>query len=174
MDFCKSNINAVKFEVIHATDMEAVRLQQQMRFELGKTIPGARSYHYFKPLDGNKILFKRISSDRSCDGQVSFDNPTPLKITIDECKISAFVSCLYDSHWWVGIVEEIDKENQEICGNFMHPHGPSRSFFWTEHIDRCWVAINNVVCKINVPTTTSGRTYKLDEQDLSKIAECTK
>ena len=50
LDFCKTNIPAIEFIYISKERMGDVRLDLKERFALGQTIPGIRSYHFFKPV----------------------------------------------------------------------------------------------------------------------------
>jgi len=34
---------------------------------------------------------------------------------------------------------------------FMHPSGPSRSFFWPQQEDTCWVPLKHFLCVIDAP-----------------------
>ena len=47
-----------------------------------------------------------------------------------------YVSCLYDK-WWVGIIINIDKEEEDVQMKLMHPSRPSRSFQWPNVDDIC-------------------------------------
>ena len=40
-----------------------------------------------------------------------------------------YVACIYDAKWWVDLLEEVDKCNNDILVNFMHPFGPSKHLF---------------------------------------------
>ena len=51
----------------------------------------------------------------------------------------SYVACIYDAKWWVGLVEEVDKCNNNILVNFMHPFGPSKTFIWPQREDKCYV-----------------------------------
>ena len=54
MIFCKTNIPGIEFFYISKERMEEVRLELKGRFALGQTIPGTRSYHFFKPVSSNR------------------------------------------------------------------------------------------------------------------------
>ena len=78
------------------------------------------------------------------------------------------VSCLYHNKWWVGIVTNVDKE-EYVHVKFMHPSCRSRSFRWP-HVDICWVPNEHILCKIDIPITSSGRFYSILEHD-RKVTE---
>ena len=67
--------------------------------------------------------------------------------------LSDYVDCLYESKWWVGLVIEVDREDQDV-------------FHWPEPCDDiCWVSVAHVLAKVEVPTTASGRQYHLASRD---------
>ena len=41
--------------------MKKTRLELKERFSLDQTIPGTRSYHFFKPLSSNVVSYKRTA-----------------------------------------------------------------------------------------------------------------
>jgi len=53
----------------------------------------------------------------------------------------------------------------------MHPHGPARSFFWPASDDTCLVPACHILYTIEVPVTTTGRQYKLNENNTEKISK---
>ena len=163
------NILSVKFFSTLSKDMDIIRCDQKARFEMGKTIPGTRSYHYFMPVDNKMIKYKRTSVSPAFEGEYSFDIQHEAQIDFEQCKLMTYVCCSYDGFWWIGMIKEMDRDNKEIKVHFMHPHGPSRSYFWPTRVDSCWVPMQNVLCKIDIPLTISGRTYTLKDTDLSTI-----
>lgn len=167
-EFCKSNITGIKFLKVTKMDMAPIRQALSNRFENGKTIPGTRSYHHFFPLSEGKISYKRVSDDEAAAGTFTFfDNVTAEQVS--DVKTMEFIACQYDSFWWVGLVEEINQEQKDFLVNFMHPHGPSKSFKWPTRDDQCWVPFDKFICKIDTPKTATGRMYQISDSDYEKI-----
>ena len=52
--------------------------------------------------------------------------------------------------------------------DFMHPHGPRKTFNWPESDDTCYVPTKNILCVISTPTTSTGRMYKITDEDYQK------
>ena len=48
---------------------------------------------------------------------------------------------------------------------FLHPHGPSKTFSWPSVADKCFVLASNILFVITVPTTISGRMYQISDTD---------
>ena len=63
---------------------------------------------------------------------------------MEQLPIQSYVACNYDEHWWVGCIAEKDESGGDIRVNFLHPFGPSRSFFWPAKEDKCWIPLDNV------------------------------
>ena len=87
--------------------------------------------------------------------------------------ITAFnhVSCLYEGKWWIGVVTEVNHEEDDVSVKFMHPHGPARSFHWPNTDDICWVPKAHIVCKIDIPETISGRQYNISKDDYANVTK---
>jgi len=73
--------------------------------------------------------------------------------------------------WWIGIIREVDKEQDDARINFMHPHGPSQSFHWPQVDDMCWVPITHLLCSVDTPTTITGRQYSITQAEVKKVEE---
>ena len=81
----------------------------------------------------------------------------------------SYITCVYDEKWWVGLVEEVDNDNNDIYVNFMHPFGPSKTFFWPAREDRCHVALSSIFMILSIPTTTAGRSYSFAPKDVEDV-----
>ena len=80
-----------------------------------------------------------------------------------------FVVVLYDDEHWIGLVEFVNKENEDVKVKFMHPHYPSRCYCWPAREDTCLVPPVNFLCRINAPMTITGRQYHLCDNDITLI-----
>ena len=151
--------------------MEEIRKNLKLRYKMGSTVPGTRTYHCFIPISTDEIQFERISADAEFSGSFKFTASLTegIESKISEVKRMDFVACYYDMHWWIGLLEDINRENKDCKIKFMHPHGPAASFCWPIMDDICWVPFDKLICKIEAPETLTGRTYKLRIQDTMKI-----
>ena len=52
--------------------MVQLRSIQKLRFQLGKTIPGTRSFDFFQRTDHRTLKFERTSIDKGIAGEHSF------------------------------------------------------------------------------------------------------
>lgn len=93
-------------------------------------------------------------------------NLTDGLVNIDYEKISGFVTAIYDDFWWLGCVLGKNDESQEVTISFLHPSGPSPSFFYPNKPDVLNVNPRTVLLKVN-PVTETGRVYKLSEAEMS-------
>ncbi|GBM10571.1 hypothetical protein AVEN_142769-1 [Araneus ventricosus] len=62
-----------------------------------------------------------------------------------EPSLHNYVACVYEESWWFELVSELNKEGYYIIA-FMHPHGPSETFYWPERQDECPVPSQHVLC----------------------------
>ena len=81
-----------------------------------------------------------------------------------EVAVSQFVSCVYENSLWIGVVCEIDLENEDVMVKFLHPRFPSPS-----RNDMCLVPNIHIICKISAPTTATGRQYTISVEHIEKV-----
>ena len=143
-----------------------VECHAEKRFEDGNTVPSKRSSHYFIPQSASQIGHKLCSKDHSFVDIHDFKIPT--RAYIGDIAPSSYISCMYNSLWWVGLVNEVDEEQGDVDLQFMHPHGPRKTFNLPQGGDSYYVPIKNIVCAIQAPTTTTGRTYRICDEDYDK------
>ena len=93
------------------------------------------------------------------------DFKIPNFVDIGSITPSSYVSCVYNSFWWIALVDNVDKDQGDVYVHFMHPHGPRKTFNWPQRADSCHIPVKNIVCAIQAPTTTTGRTYKICDKD---------
>ena len=174
-EFCLNNIKGIIFHKIEKERMIEVRIKLKARFQLSKTIPGTRSFHQFNPESIDTVSFKRTSEDLNVSGSFSFtSHGTDINdINIDTLKVSDFILCTYDSFQWIGMIGEINNTEKDVMVKFMHPHGPFNQLFWPSRADECWVPINNILCSIEAPVTTTGRMYSLTVNTSKQILKLT-
>ena len=111
----------------------------EKRFEDGKTVPGTRSSHHFIPQSASQIGHKLCSED---DSFVDIhDLKIPTRVDIGDIAPSSYISCVYNSLWWVGLVNKVDEEQGDVDVQFMHPHGPRETFSWPQGGDSYYVPI---------------------------------
>ena len=45
-------------------------------------------------------------------------------------RLSGYVTCVYESEWWLACVLGVDSENAKVKLNFLHPYGPTSSYHY--------------------------------------------
>jgi len=166
LELCEEEMPSIKFFGISKEDMTAVRSFLQKRFAEGKTIPGTRSSHHFIPVSATEIGHKLTSEDTSFVDIINFNISSPL--STKDIQMSSYITCIYNAFWWVGLVTDVDSEEGDVQVTFMHPHGPRKTFNWPQHDDIVYVSVKNVICQIEPPTTSTGRTYTITDNDFTK------
>ena len=87
------------------------------------------------------------------------------QLDLTKFTVSKFVSCRYDTFWWIGLIQNIDEDAGDLEIKFLHPHGPSRNFYWPSKEDLCYVPLTNILCLLSPPSTSTGRMYKILDDD---------
>ena len=136
MVFFRQTSPGIEFFYISKKRMEEVRLELKGRFALGQTIPGTRSYHFFKPVSSNVVAFKHTVEDDAFAGSFNITGETDFDgMNTETVRLNEYVACRYNEKWWIGVVEEVDRVEQGVKINFLHPSGPARSFRWPRKPD---------------------------------------
>ena len=163
-DYCKEEVKGVHVSFISTEDMIPVRSMLDARFQKLCTLPGTRSFHQFVPLSESLMAAKRVSEDQSygIEFNLVLGEENTVNMTKDP-KVSDFAVCSYDEEYWIGLIDEVDEEHDDVKVKFMHPSYPARSFSWPKRDDTCFVPIVNVAFIIGAPMTITGRQYKLDD-----------
>lgn len=169
MKHCIQKLPSITFMDLQQEDLDSLRITLNDRFTEATAIKGTRGFHYFEPLSSSSIGMKRVSSDSEFAIVVALQC-TPTVSLLPNVAEGKFLSIVYDHKWYIGVVQELDRTNDDLLVNFMHPNGPSRSFYWPQQEDLCWVPFQHVLCVIDVPSlaTTRGQ-YHLSTQCKKKI-----
>ena len=85
-------------------------------------------------------------------------------------QLTGYVTCVYDQHWWVAYVQEVDVHNSLVKLKFLHPHGPSASFRYPRREDILTVPIADVLTVVD-PRTATGRVYTLSKKESQDASE---
>ena len=134
--------------------MDIVQSEQSDQFSMTHALPGTSNYHQLLPIRYSIIGAKHVSSDE--EFAIKFDvlsrkiiaANTPISI-----KESDSVVCHYDEKYWIGLVLALDREQRDICVNFMHPDYPCRPFLWPKREDICYIPEADLVCHIGAPVS---------------------
>ena len=95
------------------------------RFKESMAIPGTRKYHWFAPLNKEEMMVYPISSGTGEKKRTRKSHVTTEHVPISENLRSArpgdYISCIYDSVVWYGIVEKYCEQFDDYTVNFLHP-----------------------------------------------------
>ena len=68
--------------------------------------------------------------------------------------ITGFVTCVYDSQWWLGCVLDISADTEEVTIRFLHPCSPAPSFVYPRNLDLLVTHCTSVLTKMDSTTVT--------------------
>ena len=100
--------------------------------------------------------------------QFDFDKSLTKEIDIKNITCFSYVSYIYDTLWWVGIVTKVNANEGDLKIEFLHPHGPRKTFSWPSVADKCFVPASNILCIITAPTTITGQMYRISDTDFEQ------
>ena len=167
LDLCVREIPSITFFGVNQEEMVNVRADLEDRFAKSNTMTGTRSSHHFAPISCSKIAHKLTREDSEFL-QFDFDKSLTEEIDIKNIKCFSYVSYIYNTFWWVGIVTEVNVHEGDLKIEFLHPHRPRKTFSWSSVADKYFVPASNVLCVITAPTTTTGRMYQITDTDFEQ------
>ncbi|GBM94862.1 hypothetical protein AVEN_141441-1, partial [Araneus ventricosus] len=141
-EFCKVNIANITFQHISKEAVDSTSLTLESRLKDTQTLPGTRLFHNFQPIDDlGMIEARRISRDETPALTFNLLKHQTLLVKMKDLYPGCFVGCIYDNLWYFGMVSEVNAEEEDVTVKFLHPNGPSLSFFWPNREDVCAVPI---------------------------------
>ena len=163
LEVCKE-MSAIKFFDISQEEMVVTRKFLEERYSKGDTVVGTKSSRHFVPISSSKIGHKLCSEDDSYVNTHDFDLPTILHES--DLAPMQYVTCVHDKFWWIGMVQTV--EGGEARVKFMNPRGGLRKNFTWREIENVWcIPIKRILCIVS-PTTPTGRTYTITEEEYRK------
>ena len=90
------------------------------------------------------------------------------EIDIKNIKCFSYVSCIYNTFWWVDIVTEVNVHEGDLNIEFLHPHGPRKTFSWPSAADKYFVPASNILCATTAPTTATQQMYQISDTDFEQ------
>ena len=171
LDLCEKEIKTTKFYGISNEEMIVVRRELKERFEKSERVPGTRASHHYFPISCSQIAHKLTSDDPSFTNIFDFDKDFTERLNfLKDLKVFSYVSCIYGGYWWIGMVTNLNDDEGDATIDFVHPHGPIKSFNWPSRSDKCYVPITNILTIIETPkTTTTGRSYSISDKEYNMI-----
>ena len=170
-DWAQQNINAIHFAYADAKDIEDTEKSIKDRLDGSKSITGTQKLHAFLAIPNSKVeVMTKEYSLAAChvNERVSL---FPSKELIPMEQIQNYVTCEYDGRWWLALVLETTNETKEVKVNFLHPAGPSPSFNFPRREDTLVVPQESILTKVS-PTTATGRTYQLSNEEMNEASKC--
>ena len=164
--FVESSLNGINAEFLTCADWQTEEDLLCERFSIAKTIAGTQRLHGFKPLSKSILRAWEFSASSSAR-EVSVFKDTVREAKVEFRAIAGYIAVEYDGKWWIAYVNEIFPQSNEVSVNFLYPHGPSRSYFYSRRPDSLVVDVDDILVQLS-PTTVTGRTYHLSEDDTDK------
>ena len=147
--------------------MQVVRASLKDFFDASETIPGTRKNHPFIDQSKSKLMPKLTSKDNTF---LTFDFLNVFeKIDLVSFKTFSYIACTYGDFWWIGMVSEVNMDEQDVMVEVLHPHGPQKTFKWPRNPDRCHVPAKSILCTISMPVTSAECICNISDKEYDTI-----
>ena len=161
--FVESSLNGINAEFLTCVDWQTEEDLLRERFSIAKTVAGTQQLHGFKPLSKSILRAWEFSASSSAR-EASVVKDTVREAEVELRAIAGYIAVEYDGKWLIAYVNEIFPQSNEVSVNFLHPHGPSPSYFYPRRLDSLVVDVDDILVQLS-PTTVTGRIYHLSEDD---------
>lgn len=173
-EWATENLTAVHCEFVTLAEVDALRTKDL--YENAIKIQGIRSNHCFKPiLESQQLFMCRISNDlqHGLGSKIVYGHKPHLASSLHTAyQRGHYVAAVYDFKWFIGLVTDIYEEDSDIMISFMKQSVSNvKHFLWPQKTDELWVPVSHILCKISPPSTSTGRTYSICDDDFSTIAD---
>ena len=179
------------FIYVTQADIDEAMPCLKARYELAKTIPGTRSFHYFKPISENEIIAKKYSSATRSERKTAFKLPVAEESDVEEpdveeqdeveqevieeneeviFKVGEYVAIKIGTGFQVGLIYE--EEDGDLKLQMMIRKG--KSFQWPDPEKLETVSPSDIVSIVEAPTTATGRLYQLTKDEYKRLEDLTK
>ena len=165
--FVESSLNGINVEFLTYADWQTEEDLLRERFSIAKTIAGTRRLHDFKPLSKSILRAWEFSASSSAR-EVSVVTDNVREVEVELRAIAGYIAVEYDGKWWIAYVNEIFSQSNKVSVNFLHPHGPSPSYFYPRRPDSLAVDVGDILVQLS-PSTVTGWTYHLSEDDTERV-----
>ena len=165
-EWAAANIPGIVFRYCSYQQYEETKSSLELRFQNARTIPGTRKLHSFIPVSRDIVKVRSYSFSVISREERVTKQEQDLEIEA----VSGYVTCGYNSQWWLAFVLEVDTEDAEVKLSLLHPHGPSRTFKYPPVPDIMTVPLTDVLTKVN-PKTPTSRSYTLGRKESKAVTE---
>jgi hypothetical protein len=173
--WAKANISGIEMLFVSTEEIEKCELVLEPRLDDAKTIAGTRSHHSFVPVSSVSLQIRRISAD--VDGTFVKVTSSSQAQASQSFTHGQYLAAVYDKAWYLGVVEDISHENEDVLVNFTRSRNPGttiHSFVWPSTRDECWIPFEHVLCTVQEPLQIiKGRIkqYKLNSPTIEMIED---
>ena len=163
--FAESEILSMKFHFSTTSEYEEEAALLANRFECSRTVAGTHKLHSIKPISAESVEVKEFSASLKSRTEKVIEYSDKNK-RISPSEIKGYITAKYDNHLWLGCVMQTFLDNNEMEINFLHPHGPARSFHYPHPTDMLVLSCDDVLTTGLQPKTITGRSYMLSSQEM--------
>ncbi|OXA38614.1 hypothetical protein Fcan01_26644 [Folsomia candida] len=167
-NWAKKSILQIEYMLITADQVGDIvdQFNLERRYDAMTTIAGTQQGHHFTVSEG-KIFMYETSMD-SIPSAVKNMKGRIDPVQLEDCAVNDWIACVYDSKWYIAVVDGLDSETQELKVAFWKSNsGPKGGKSFISENASCFIPIGNVLKKLTSPKQ-SGRRRKIAEVSLEE------
>ena len=167
---CCLNFQTVKLTsvIMSSVNLKSVKeniLFLESRFSDCSTFKGTCKNHEFIPAEEN-IVMNYLSGDASKNLLIQQKETV---LSIDHIIPGSFYACSYDE-WYFGVGNCFSKNCDLVNIKVLHQNGPAAQFFRPSFQDTCWIPIDDIIAKVDAPSSRStDRFYYFDCDEMKHV-----
>lgn len=164
--FCNEHITGITYFLIKKEAIENHAATLDERFNKCQRVVGTRKFHKFQAISENEIRCYLTSDTDKFEDHVTLVKEITLSLQEKD-----LIACIYEGQWWIGEIESISLEHNDVYVHFYHPPGP-RTSFKESVADKVNVPVRNVLRKISALelTTATGRSHVISQELSEEIS----
>ena len=141
----ENEILSIEFFGICKESMISINnLEIEKWYEGEDTVSVTKSSHHIVPWSSSRTVYKLTSKDEPYVDILDFN--VAIFFEIGDISSSTYVACIYNLLWRIGLVSLVDIAAVDVINiDFMHPHGPRKTFNWHKCGDSCYVPVKNII-----------------------------
>ncbi|KAK3909774.1 DNA polymerase IV [Frankliniella fusca] len=152
-NFCLQKLNEkFEFRFVSRWDVEPQRQQYRENMIKLETVPGTRSFHFFKPVSDDTIACWRVSNEQRAEPALvhCLQKAERLKAAPVTPFTGMFVVARIAKNRYLGLVTDVYEEEAEADLTLLMPKLPAKVFYWPQDMKTASVPFPHLITDVTL------------------------